>query len=64
MNKEKSSPETKQESKDNNRDSFFEFYGISQEEQEFFKMIYRRRQIYRLIILGLIIVIAVLLGLR
>lgn len=27
------------------RDSFFDFHGISEEEEKFFKVIYRRRQI-------------------
>lgn len=35
------------------RDGFFELYGISKEEEEFFKMIYRRRKIYRRIIMAL-----------
>lgn len=41
------------------RDSFFDFYGISKEEEEFFKIIYRRRQIYRRIIYILILIIAI-----
>ena len=32
------------------RDGFFELHGISPEEEEFFKVIYRRRQMYRRII--------------
>lgn len=45
--------------KDEERDGFFDFYGISEEEEEFFKAIYRRRQIYRRIIYILILIIAV-----
>lgn len=58
----KNSP-VEQGSKNSERDGFFEFYRISKEEEEFFKMIYRRRQIYRWIIIALIVVIAVLLKL-
>lgn len=45
--------------KDEERDSFFAFHGISEEEEKFFKVIYRRRQIYRRIIYILILIIAV-----
>ena len=45
------------------RDGFFDFYGISVEEEKFFKMIYRRRQIYRSIIGVLLIVNVVLIAL-
>lgn len=64
MNKKESSPASKQESENSKRDGFFEFYGISEEEEKFFQMIYRRRRIYRWIIAVLIGVIAVLLGAR
>lgn len=33
------------------RDGFFELYGISEEEEAFFEMLYRRRVIYRVVIL-------------
>ena len=46
------------------RDEFFEFYGISKEEEEFFKMVYRRRRIYRWIIAILILAVIALLVLR
>lgn len=45
------------------RDGFFDFYGISVEEEKFFKMIYRRRQIYRGIIGVLLIINVVLIAL-
>ncbi len=44
---------------DEERDSFFDFHGISEEEEKFFKVIYRRRQIYRRIIYILILIIAI-----
>ena len=43
------------------RAGFFELYGITEEEEEIFKMLYRRRIIYRCIITGLAITVAVLL---
>lgn len=43
------------------RDGFFTLYGISEEEEKFFKMIYRRRIVYRTIIALQAIVIAMLL---
>ena len=43
------------------RDGFFKLYGISEEEEKFFKMIYRRRIVYRTIIALQAIVIAMLL---
>lgn len=43
------------------RNKFFDFYGISVEEEEFFKIIYRRRCIYRFVIAILILVILGLL---
>lgn len=43
------------------RDGFFILYGISEEEEKFFKMIYRRRIVYRTIIALQTIVIAMLL---
>lgn len=44
---------------DEERDSFFDFHGISEEEEKFFKVIYRRRQIYRRTIYTLILIIAI-----
>ena len=41
------------------RDSFFEFYGISEEEEKFFKVLYKKRQMYRRIIYILILIIAI-----
>lgn len=49
----------KEQHKNEDRDSFFDFYGISEEEERFFKAIYRRRQIYRRIIYILILIIAI-----
>ena len=46
------------------RDGFFDFYGISEEEEAFFRKIYRRRVIYRLAIAVLVIALAVLLWMR
>lgn len=43
------------------RDGFFKLYGISEEEEKFFKMIYRRRIVYRTIIALQAIVISMLL---
>lgn len=43
------------------RDKFFDFYGISVDEEEFFKLIYRRRFIYHTIITVLILAIIGLL---
>lgn len=45
------------------RDGFFDFYGISVEEEKFFEMIYRRRKIYRSIIGVLLVVNAILIAL-
>ena len=45
------------------RESFFEFYGISKEEEDFFKDIYKRRQIYRRIIYVLFFIIVSLIAL-
>lgn len=45
----------------NKRDGFFELYGISEEEEEFFKVLYKRRQIYRRIIYVLSLAIAILI---
>lgn len=50
-------------SEEKKRDGFFDFYGISVEEEKFFKMIYRRRQIYRSIIGVLLAVNAILIAL-
>lgn len=41
------------------RDSFFEFWGISEEEEEFFKTIYKRETMFRWTI---VILIALLIG--
>lgn len=43
-----------------NRDGFFEFFGITPEEEDLFKAIYKRRQIYRRIIYILILIIVIL----
>ena len=43
------------------RDGFFELYGISPAQEELFKVIYRRRQIYRGIIAVETLIIAVLI---
>lgn len=51
------------ENEEKKRDGFFDFYGISVEEEKFFKMIYRRRQIYRSIIGVLLAVNAILIAL-
>lgn len=42
------------------RDGFFEFFGITPEEEVLFKAIYKRRQIYRRIIYILILIIVIL----
>lgn len=47
----------------NERDGFFDFYGISEEEEEFFKVLYKRRQIYRRLIYALLLAIAILIAL-
>lgn len=46
------------------RDGFFELYGISEEEEAFFKTVYRRRRIYRGVIAILILAAIALLVLR
>lgn len=46
------------------RDGFFELYGISEEEEQFFKALYRRRIIYRGIITVQFLALIVLLLLR
>lgn len=46
------------------RHGFFDHYGISEEEEAFFRMIYRRRLIYRWIIAALTAALALSLLLR
>ena len=48
---------------DEERDSFFEFHGISKEEKEFFKLLYHRRQKYIFAITALVTIIAILIAL-
>lgn len=45
------------------RDEFFEFFGITKEEEGFFKKLYKRRQFYRGTIYILILIIAILITL-
>lgn len=45
------------------RDRFFEFFGITEEEEEFFKKLYKRRRLYRGAIYTLILIIAILITL-
>lgn len=51
-----------QEGKMEERDGFFELHGISPEEEEFFKVIYRRRQMYRRIIYVQMLIILMLIA--
>lgn len=45
------------------RDSFFEFYGITEEEEELFKVLYRRRIRFIWTIIIMVLVIAALIAL-